>query len=80
MREYAVGAGFLQVTRKRGPPTYISRQARYTEATIAGRPAVVERGFTSAIYLLDAGSSWQITGMGVSLEELTKVAEGIRRE
>ncbi len=79
-KQYSVqGAGFFQVRRRKGPPFF---EADFTRdqlrpATIGGRPAVVA---PSVIYLRDAGSSWYLYAMGVDINELETIAEGLRAQ
>jgi len=75
----------VQVYRKAGPPSFqvANYPADRLEArTLGGRPALIAHPLVpngrTAIYLRDDISGFLISGMQVSLDELVKVAEGIK--
>ena len=80
-REYNLPDTSFYVVRKKGPAYYVPHvplQFSYlTPTTIAGRPAVLQEApMQPEVYMLDVGSSWEVAGLG--LQELIKVAEGLR--
>jgi hypothetical protein len=79
-KDYVLESGSLQVTRNTGPPFVTSTAGDALIATtIAGRDAVInDRGLAPvAIYLRDEKSTWKMVGR-MSIQELIKVAEGVR--
>ena len=85
-REYSVQGGIVQVVRMSGPPCVQSAGPRdlLETTTIGGRPAVISKPLIPnpkgrmTIYLRDDFSLWHISSFQISLEELIKVAEGVK--
>jgi hypothetical protein len=85
-RTYTGGpAGLLQVYRAAGPaafPVSSYPEDRLESTEIAGLPSLVghpiEENGRTVIYLRDGETRWRISGFQLSLDELIKVAEGVR--
>ena len=81
-REYSLPDGHtFYVVRKKGPAYYVPNVplafSRLTATSIGGRPAVVQEAWPYALYMVDASSSWEVSGLSPQ-GDLVKVAEGLR--
>ncbi len=85
-REYSVQGGIVQVVRMSGPPCVSSFRPRdlLEATTIGGRPAVILKPIIPnpkgrmIIYMRDDLSLWNVNTFQLGLEELIKVAEGVK--